>query len=49
METLTQKTPVRSYDAPAVVYEASLVTHAGVTSPPCLLSTGDLLDPTAGE
>ena len=36
METLTQKTPVRSYDTPAVVYEASLVTHAGVHKRPVL-------------
>jgi hypothetical protein len=54
METLKEKSPVHPYDTPAVVYEATLVAHAVTTSPPppgggCVLSGGDLLDPTKGN
>ena len=51
METLKEKTLVRSYDTPAVVYEAALVAHAVTTTqfPNCGLSLGDLLDLTQGE
>ena len=53
METVSQKSPARPYDAPAVVYEANLIAHAGTTSvsptPGCPLSGGDLLDPTQGK
>jgi hypothetical protein len=36
------------YDAPAVVYEATLVAHAGPSNTvnPCTLTGGDLLDPS---
>ena len=36
------------YDAPAVVYEATLVAHAGPSQTPvgCGLTGGDLLDPS---
>jgi hypothetical protein len=49
METLKEKSPIRPYDTPAVIYEAALVAHA-VTSTPappggsCVLSGGDLLN-----
>jgi hypothetical protein len=54
METSKQKSPTLPYDAPAVVYEVTLVAHAGstVTYPfpcagTCSGGSGDVLDPNA--
>jgi hypothetical protein len=48
METLKEKTPTRSYDTPAVVYEATLVAHASTTTcyptTSCPKCSADLLD-----
>ena len=50
-----KKSTARSYEAPAVVYEATLVAHAGhhrpsrPSLPGCLLRLGDVLDPTKGN
>lgn len=54
METLKERLLVRSYDAPAVVYEAALVVRAGVTtesgsSALCICASGDLLDLFPGK
>lgn len=48
METLKEKSPVRPYDTPAVVYETALVAHASTTScaptQGCSICANDLLD-----
>lgn len=48
METTKQKAQAQPYDAPAVVYEAALVAHAGTTTVPpepgCDSPFGDVLD-----
>jgi len=51
MEKVLNPSSVRSYETPAVIYEAVLVAHAGVSSvPPCTLpSPGDLLDSITGN
>jgi hypothetical protein len=51
MEFAQKKLSARSYDAPAVVYEAALVAHAATTTiaPNCLNSLGDVLDLTKGN
>lgn len=54
MENPQKKSSCRSYDAPAVVYEATLVAHAATTTvngvdPNCLLLFGDVLDSTNGN
>jgi len=51
METSKEQSPVRSYDAPAVVYESRFVVYAGSTTPmSCPYNPlGDLLDPRTGQ
>jgi hypothetical protein len=52
METVKVNSTVRLYDTPAVVYEATLVAHAGTTTLPeggCKMSTGDVLDIFSGQ
>ena len=49
MENLNEKSPVYSYDPPAVIYEAALVAHALTSSvcseinPNCCTPNGDIL------
>jgi hypothetical protein len=50
MENMHNQSPVRLYETPAVIYEATLVAHAGVSSvEPCNGSPNDLLDVITGN
>lgn len=47
MENVHNQSLVRSYETPAVTYEATLVVHAGISSvTPCGSPADDLLDLT---